>query len=298
MSHSIRPGELLICVLCVRVIQGFLKLQKVNSANFNEALRHRLVSVLSGIEKDFDVQWICVTQSTNDDLKARVASTETPVHAVLVADEQTKGRGTRGRSWQSPAVSTLLSVAFPLEENTIPAGLSLLVGESCVRHLWEINGTVRLKWPNDILIDGGKAGGILCETRRNRAGVLHAVVGIGINIALEEGFAVPKGIRPAALLIANPGDERDEVRVRTAALLIKAVLEVVRRDCREALESLSCRWNEVDAFAGKRVVVEASSGGIVQGEVCGITGCGELLIRTDAGEKKFISVRIRELIET
>ena len=157
-----------------------------------EAIWEAVAPLLPG----FTVEVLRELDSTNSELmrRARAGRTE-PV--LLVAEQQTAGRGRMGRDWQSAAGASLtFSLGLPLA----PAdwsGLSLAVGTSVAESL---NPAVRLKWPNDLWLDDRKLGGILIETAsfgEGGAGRRQAVIGIGLNIAPRpaDGLSTP----PAAV---------------------------------------------------------------------------------------------------
>ncbi len=125
--------------------------------------------------------------STNDwarDLARRGAAEGT----LVVAEEQTAGRGRRGRSWLAPRASALLcSLIFrPSLAPAQAARLTMLAGVASAQAIRGLTGQpASLKWPNDILLRGRKLGGILTETEVIADRLLYAVVGIGINVNVE-----------------------------------------------------------------------------------------------------------------
>jgi BirA family biotin operon repressor/biotin-[acetyl-CoA-carboxylase] ligase len=158
------------------------------------------------------VNRVASTGSTNADLAALAAEGE-PEGYVLVADQQTAGRGRLGRSWESPPGSSL-SVSFLLRPVTVPSSswpwLPLLVGVAAADAVdaavadavHAASGLdVGLKWPNDVLRDGAKLAGILVERTETSDGPA-AVAGIGMNIT-----AAPEG----AASLADVGVSRDDV---------------------------------------------------------------------------------------
>jgi biotin-[acetyl-CoA-carboxylase] ligase BirA-like protein len=135
----------------------------------------------------FDIDVLDSCDSTNAVLLAR-AEAGAPSGTVVIANEQTAGRGRRGRSWfASPGDSLTFSLLWRFAPGTAPAGLSLAVGLAVAQALTDLcagvgAGDTALKWPNDILKDGRKLGGILVELL---PGAPHAaVIGIGINLHL------------------------------------------------------------------------------------------------------------------
>ena len=136
-----------------------------------------------------------------------------PAGSVIVADRQTAGRGSRGRRWlAAPGASLTFSVLLRFDGGLERlAGLSLAVGVAVVHALDSCGAAgILLKWPNDVLYDNAKLGGILVELQSAEGGAL-AIIGIGLNLSLPEslgeceGFALP----PAALdEIISPLPER------------------------------------------------------------------------------------------
>src|SRR5688572_15696959 len=109
--------------------------------------------------------------------------------SVLLAEHQTGGRGRRGRSWVAPPGGAVcLSVSWQYAE--LPAdlsALSLIVGLCVVNALHELGVEgVSLKWPNDLVTANGKLGGILIEMRAEAGGPVHVVIGIGLNVLLDD----------------------------------------------------------------------------------------------------------------
>lgn len=243
-------------------------------------------------------RWTEETASTNDDLKALVRSAEAEVSVVLVADRQTAGRGTRGRTWTAPAVSVLLTAAVPLPEGlSDPAGLSLAAGAACLDALSPLNPDVRLKWPNDIWVGNGKAAGLLCEIVRSRSGRLHAVAGIGVNIGIGSTPIASADVPAVGLLQTLPTAERTgAVRVETAARLACALETACRGFGPASLEALRGCWAEIDAFAGLRVSAVLPSGETLVGRTDGIGAHGELLFVDEGGRRTALTdARLRPL---
>src|SRR5687767_1916135 len=118
--------------------------------------------------------------STNDlALKA-----QSPV--LVAAEEQTAGRGRRGRRWHSaPGAGITFSLSRKINRPTreLPA-LSLVAGVAAARALRALGADVQVKWPNDLVVGGAKLGGILVETRSSG----HAVIGVGINCRPTPGL--------------------------------------------------------------------------------------------------------------
>lgn len=122
--------------------------------------------------------------STNDWMK-KAAEQGAPEGAVILAGEQTRGRGRMGKSWLSPPdrgiyMTVLLRPRWPGGEAGL---LSMLAGLAVARALERLQvSAVALKWPNDVVVKGRKIGGVLVETRLDGGWIEFAVLGIGINV--------------------------------------------------------------------------------------------------------------------
>ncbi len=153
----------------------------------------------------FDIDWVACCGSTNTELLAR-AEAGAASGSVLVAREQTAGRGRRGHTWHgTPGDSLTFSLFWRFPPRTAPAGLSLAVGLALARAIDAVDPAatpVRLKWPNDLLRERRKLGGILIELL---PGAPHAaVIGIGINRRLPAGLPAELRDRSAALAADVP----------------------------------------------------------------------------------------------
>ncbi len=232
---------------------------------------------------------VAETGSTNADLRERAASLPGPL--LLAAERQTAGRGRAGRSWLAePGDSLCFSLAWrfagPLHRLT---GLSLAVGVAlaeCLRAP-RIDGQpgtpVMLKWPNDLLVDGAKLGGILIET--TGASALHgawAVIGVGLNVRAnaERDASIDQPV--AALAPAGSAIDRNALLAQLAASLARAL----ERFDREGLAPFVARWDALHAHAGQTVSIVEQGRTLHQGRALGIDGSGCLQLDTGAGMVK------------
>jgi len=121
--------------------------------------------------------------STQDEAH-RLAGAGAPAGTAIVAGRQNAGRGSRGRSWASPPGGLWLSVISRPAAGAGAELLSLRAGLATAAALDGLGGLppVELKWPNDVLLDGRKAGGILCEARWQGDALVWVAVGIGLNV--------------------------------------------------------------------------------------------------------------------
>ncbi len=153
--------------------------------------------------------------STNDVMQQ--ALLDGCAHGCAVyADEQTAGRGRHGRSWHSPPGTNLyLSVALRGQQwRPVMSLLPLAAGVAAVEAIERECGVqVGIKWPNDLLVDGRKLGGILCEAVSDRSGIIGVVVGIGVNVNLT-AESLPEELRDTACsLLTLTGASQDVPRL-------------------------------------------------------------------------------------
>ncbi|MFI8912086.1 biotin--[acetyl-CoA-carboxylase] ligase [Streptomyces sp. NPDC053513] len=223
------------------------------------------------------------TGSTNSDLAAR--ADELPEGAVLVAEEQTSGRGRLDRTWTAPArsglfLSVLLKPAVPVHRW---GWLPLLTGVAAATGLAKAAGVdTSLKWPNDVLVSVGgeerKAGGILAE----RAGADAVVIGLGINVTLrEDELPVPAA---GSLLLADAvSTDRDTLLRAVLRSLEQRYGDWVRADGDPAASGLQTAYAAGCATLGRRVRAELPGERVLEGEAVALDGDGRLVVATEGG---------------
>mgnify|MGYP003576684944 CR=1 FL=1 len=194
---------------------------------------------------------------------------------VCIAEFQTAGRGRRGRRWQGPLGSGIaLSVGWqfagvPAE----PSALTLAVGVAVRRVLERVAGlTISLKWPNDLVFDERKLGGILLELSAEAHGGAHIVVGVGLNVAL-----------PAALLPSLCDWARGAIDLTTA--LVNELAALFADYPTHGFAAYRTEWRSADYLRGRAVRLEEPAGRSF-GTALGIDADGALLVETDAGKRR------------
>lgn len=183
-------------------------------------LRSRIRTVWAGSELHF----YRITGSTN--LLAKQAGEEDAPHgALFVADEQTAGRGRRGRSWQSPPganiyFTILLRPDFAPDQASM---LTLVMAHSVACAIHRLTGLEpSIKWPNDVLLEGKKVCGILTEMSVEREYIHYVVCGVGINVVSQD---FPEGIREHAIAV-----EEVYGQAVSKGALLQYVMEDFERD--------------------------------------------------------------------
>lgn len=214
--------------------------------------------------------------STNAEANRRLAA-GAGSGLVVAAEQQTAGRGRHGRPWVSPFGSNIymsLLWQYPGGIEAL-AGLSLAVGVAAAGALGRQGvAGVRLKWPNDILCDGAKLGGILVETGGSAGGAAHAVVGLGINLRMPEGSGevIDQAWTDVERATGSAVD-----RNRLFADLLNELLPLLAGYESEGFGRWRERWLVLNAHAGQSVTLR-SGDSVVAGTVSGIDASGALLL--------------------
>lgn len=226
--------------------------------------------------------------STNEHALA-LAAAGAPDGSVVVADEQTAGRGRRGRQWHSPEGGLYLSyVVRDLAAIARPSLLTLAAGVAAARAIRSVTGfDVRLKWPNDVLAPGAplKIAGILAEGSSVGHALEFVVIGIGVNVSLA---SVPSELRTIATSL-----ERELGRAVDRAALLDALIEAMDGEIaklrRGREDALLAEWRSLAPEAeGARVAWRASEGSR-EGVTAGVDGDGALLVRTPDGIARLVA---------
>ena len=228
---------------------------------------------------------LLVTTSTNARLAGRSAPLPGRMH-VSVAEYQTGGRGRRGRRWLSPlghGVCLSVSWCYEVAPRDVSA-LGLVAGVAVTAALSALGvNEVRLKWPNDVMADGGKLGGILVEVAGESGGPLRVVVGVGLNVRPVPGLASELeaeggAVRAVALDELRPGDTTG--RNRLVGALMNALADSLQSFATGGLATFIGDWRRHDFLLGQRVTV-TSGVQTTRGVARGIADDGALLLEVD-----------------
>lgn len=220
-----------------------------------------------------------VTGSTNDDAK-RAAKEGAPSGAVFLAEEQTAGRGRMGRTWVSPRGENLLFSVLvrpscpPSRVPPLALVAGLAVRDAVARALVD-ESRPKVKWPNDVHVDGKKIAGVLVESIVAGSRVEAVIVGIGLNVHTRE---LPPELAPIATSISLAGAPRPPDRAAILADVLAGLDRDLGHVAARGLGLVHARLSAADALRGKRVSGEAGAG-IAEG----IDPDGRLLVRGDDG---------------
>jgi BirA family transcriptional regulator, biotin operon repressor / biotin---[acetyl-CoA-carboxylase] ligase len=199
------------------------------------------------------------TTSTNDRARA-LAAAGAPHGALVTAAAQTAGRGRQGRTWTAPPGRALLmSLVLRSPERMLPLAAAVAVADT-------VGSGAAIKWPNDVLLDGGKVAGILAEARPQDG---WAVLGIGLNVAVRRSD-FPPGLRATAATLALEPRDVEPVLAR----LLGALERALALDTPALLDA----WRARDALLGREI---AWADG--HGRAAGIDGEGRLIVELPGG---------------
>jgi BirA family transcriptional regulator, biotin operon repressor / biotin---[acetyl-CoA-carboxylase] ligase len=254
----------------------------------------RILEKLSGAVREHvrsvEVEW--TVGSTNTELLSR-PNPPNGASEVMLAEYQTAGRGRRGRAWLAPPGGAIcLSLSWTFRDVPADLGaLGLVIGVCELRALHALGVTgAKLKWPNDVLVDERKLGGILIELRAESGGPACVVIGIGLNVALGAPLLAQiaeTGIAATDLVTAGlPDASRNAVAGALIDSCVQGLLEFERDGLRPFIEN----WRDADALQGKMVDVRGAVGEVTRGLARGVDLHGALLVETaEEGLKKFVS---------
>jgi BirA family biotin operon repressor/biotin-[acetyl-CoA-carboxylase] ligase len=219
--------------------------------------------------------------STNDRLKelAREGASE---WAVVVADAQTAGRGRQGHAWVSPAGNLYLSTLLRPRGGTLSL-LPLLAGIGAAEALEGFGACVALKWPNDLMLDGRKLGGLLAESSSAATGVEWVVVGLGINLE-----TAPLGFEASATTLREAGVAAPSRNALLAAVLARWRVWYHRFTDNREDEILQAWRARALPWWGSQV--RALRGGQpLEGRAIDVDASGGLVVELDGGRRVILS---------
>lgn len=250
-----------------------------------EFLHHRLLEAYAyrlGIRAE--IHFHAAIDSTNSEAERLLASAvEAPF--VVVASEQTAGRGRMGRQWHSPDKGNLYT-SFAFRPQVPPRDLSVITlcfGLALAKALHrEAELPVRIKWPNDLLLDGRKIAGMLTEARIDADQTRDLVFGLGLNIAADTN-SWPEEIQRMATTLRQNAKKPLSVN-HVAAVAIQTVLQTAARFFSGQRQELLADWDAYDALGGETIHT-TWRGEKISGKTAGIDREGRLRLVQTSGEE-------------
>ena len=246
----------------------------------------------AGCAADCAVEAVEETGSTNADLIARAREAQFSQPVLRAADYQYEGRGRQGRQWLAlPRHALLFSVGLPLAE--LPASLpaiTLACGVTLAECLRQRSVEARLKWPNDLRVDGRKLGGILSELAVDSNARYTLVVGVGVNLhlqssaraAIEQPAIALDEVLPPAVVAA----EREAWIGRFSA----AIIATLARFHREGFATFRQSFNALMDGRGRPVDIVDGGSVVLSGRMVEVDNYGRLLIDAGSGTPRAITV--------
>jgi len=219
--------------------------------------------------------------STNDEAK-RLAESGAPEGSLVIAEEQTAGRGRSGRKWLTPpgtalALSLILRPGSPRLPAEQAARLNMLAGLAVCEAIEAVTSLrAALKWPNDVLVAKKKAVGILVESVFAGQRLDYVILGIGVNVSFNPP---PEQVQfPATCLAAEVGREVDRLS------LLKILLTRLEARYRSASPmTLYADWRARLTMMGEPVIIQTAAGD-QPGRMEDVTPDGALILKLDSGE--------------
>ncbi len=241
------------------------------------------------------------TISTNED--AKILAPGAQDGTLVIAETQTGGKGRLGRRWESPLGGIFMSLILkPQIDPAKTPSLTIPVGYSIAKTLEkDYSLLTQVKWPNDVLVNGRKVAGILCEMKVGVNRISYVIVGIGVNANIELA-SMPEDVRSKS---ASLCEEAGQVIVREhlIANILNTFEPVYFQFLDSGLEPLLSEIEQILAYKGHKVVVENTAHGTHQSEsgiLQGLDKDGRLILSTSEGIQKAFSagdVSLRQVVE-
>jgi BirA family transcriptional regulator, biotin operon repressor / biotin---[acetyl-CoA-carboxylase] ligase len=272
---------------------GFVSRSEVKMSKISQLARSDPHSMLT----QADVRWIELdsVDSTNDYLARAYQQGLVSGLIAALAHMQTAGKGRAGRQWHAqPGASLCLSLGLPMAGQQMPF-LPLCVGVAVAQVLAQWHVPVQLKWPNDLLADQQKLGGVLCESFQTGQGAI-TVVGLGLNI---QGVDVPdalSGLGAVSLSNYLPAPSLPSPRELGEAV-VSSILKWIEAARVQGIDAIFGEFSQRDAWLRRQVQVEDRGVVCFAGEAMGIDRQGAYLVNTDQGLRAVhagdLSLRVR-----
>lgn len=227
---------------------------------------------------------ICLKETDSTNTRAKeLAAQGAPEGTLIIAEKQTNGRGRRGRSWFSPSgggiyCSLILRPAMPPGKTPRITLMTAVVAANTLMSLIKLN--LKIKWPNDILVNGRKLAGILTEISADMDSVNYIIVGLGLNVNnLFENS--PQDIKKSATsILIETGNRVPRIKfIQNYLKLYEQYYDMFKKN---NFKSIMNRWRELADILGKQIKVDVI-GKTHIGEVMDVDNDGVLILKDDQG---------------
>lgn len=230
--------------------------------------------------------------STNDVARA-LAEEGAPEGTVVLADEQLRGRGRRGRGWSAPpGQGLLLSMVLRPREHAAAAVLPLRLGLAIAGAIEDATGVVAgIKWPNDLVAAGRKLGGVLCEAAVEGGLPQFVVAGIGLNVLQQDDDWPPelRGHATSVAVAAGAAVSRPDLAERVVRMVSIAARQGEGPLAPRERDELARR----DVLRGEAVTVDGSPAGVA----AGVDPDGALVVSRGGATRRVLSGTVRVIRE-
>jgi BirA family biotin operon repressor/biotin-[acetyl-CoA-carboxylase] ligase len=238
--------------------------------------------------RPFRLHWFPRLRSTNDYAARLRRQRKLFAPAIVLTGNQIAGRGRGSNTWWSGKGSLTVTFVFPVDEALLPHQLPLIAGIGVRRAVAHLLGeaNVQLKWPNDLLFEGKKLAGLLCE-RIDKADL----VGLGLNVNVTP-TDVPRGLRERVTSLSqmahHPFDLTD-VLIEISTQLH----QILSQRNENSFAALLGEYNRHHALAGRRVsVLPAPGEPIISGTCTGVDPTGRLLLKNRSQTHRIIAGQV------
>jgi len=256
---------------------GYRIISKPSKLQLNE-----LVEKMKGSSFVKGIKLYESVESTQN-IAQQLAENDAPEGTLVLAEQQTSGRGRRGRQWLSPygssvSMSLILRPSLPLQ---FAPQMTLVAAVALCRGLRELTGLdIGIKWPNDLLINGKKISGILMESTAEDERIRYIIAGIGIGVNLQESDYSDELRKVATSLSLETGHQVD--RSDVIAAFINYFAELYALYLREGFSPIISLWEALSVTLHKQTVLTTAEG-IVEGTPIGLCDSGALSVRKTDG---------------
>lgn len=226
----------------------------------------------------------CTTSTM--DIAKQLLNNSVKEGTVIFAEQQTKGRGRSGKMWFCPKskgllLTIVLRPAIPPEKSYFLIGFSAVAAVQTIRDMFKL--PVEIDWPNDLVINKKKLGGIVIETQNETGKDIDYIVGIGINVNLNKKELPLRVDKPVTSLAIEKETFIDRTKLAMALLQNLDSWYLILKE--ERYEYIVEEWQELCADVGRKIIIRENSQEYA-GSLLGISNNGELMLLLDNGHKK------------